>query len=53
MSSSLTAGGARSVFPEKSSGGHVAPVKRQVREAEGLLVGDPVHLDLKQEDDLS
>ncbi|RJS47232.1 DUF1905 domain-containing protein [Nocardioides cavernaquae] len=46
-------GWATSVFPDKSSGSYVLPVKKQVREAEGLLAGDPVHLDLELEDDLS
>lgn len=35
-----------SVFPDKSSGSYLLPVKKEVRRAESLEVGDPVRLRL-------
>lgn len=36
-----------SVFPDARSGSYVLPVKAAVRRAEGVDVGDPVHLSLR------
>ena len=36
-----------SVFPESGSGCYVLPLKRAVREAEGVEVGAPVDVDLE------
>ena len=33
-----------SVFPDKESGSFVMPVKRAIRDAEGLSIGDPVEI---------
>lgn len=35
-----------SVFPDNASGGFVLPVKKAVRRAENLVVGDPVAVSL-------
>jgi hypothetical protein len=37
---------ATSVFPDSDSGSYVLPVKKAVRQAEGLDDGDPVEVDL-------
>jgi len=36
-----------SVFPDKTSGSYVLPVKRSVRDAEGLEPGEAVPIDLR------
>jgi Domain of unknown function (DUF1905) len=36
-----------SIFPDKSSGGWLLPVKASVRKAEGLVAGDSVELSVK------
>jgi len=36
-----------SVFPDKTSGSYVLPVKRSVRDAEGLEPGEAVSIDLR------
>ena len=36
-----------SVFPSKASGGYVLPIKKAVRRAEGLSVGDAVEVTLE------
>jgi len=39
-----------SVFPDKSRGTFILPVKRQVRDREGLAEGDLVHVQLSTAD---
>lgn len=50
MKVSATIGGTdweTSIFPEKSSGGWLLPIKAAVRKAEGLVTGDSVKVSLK------
>ncbi|HSM01826.1 MAG TPA: DUF1905 domain-containing protein [Acidimicrobiia bacterium] len=39
-----------SIFPDRGSGNYVLPVKREVREAEGLEAGDVVEVALRLAD---